>query len=232
MKKITLAALLLFAAAFGLSAHAATLPYTVDYPLGRQTGPYDISLPKFNTTLGTLNSATLTVRAAVQHNFYVSNPSSVVVTSNVTSLADMEVVSSDPTLNNFVSGLALTSSVRPGIFSYAPGQTRYFGPVNFEDSRSFTTAQLADQVASGALSTSGSEKFPLECLPVYGFRLQGSGAGFTVVQDNFSACSATVTYDYTPFPSIPTLSQAMLALLSLMLLACGVLQVRRRTAQG
>lgn len=236
MTKTALLPFLLTSALLSLPVGAATLPYSVTYPLAVAAIDLDISLPKFNTTLGTLNSAQLEVRGEVRFIFNAKNFADTSQTSTITSTTTLMLSSSNAELDAVFSGDTIELQATTGALPYAVGQIRSFGPFDEQGSVTFTAAQLAGLVASGAFSAAGSANFPLRCMSQARLDVRGGGGNILINQDTQARCSATVTYDYTPFAStpapVPTLSQGALALLSLLLLGWGAITVRRENGKS
>ena len=215
------------------SAHAATATYSFDHPLSpteiSQTG----SLGLFNSTLGTLTAASLTVDASLRATFSGTNNGANAQNAMITPMSDIGIGSTLAAVNAlFGHDVALnpdfTLSVTSGVQNYAVGQTRSFGPFTHQGT---VTKDLAAILA--ALSAPGGGTFDLTCDSLSGIRVLGGGGSIATTQATEARCGATITYTYTPAPpapvNVPVGGAGTVALMGLAILglAAGLRRKRR-----
>lgn len=201
------------------AASAATLTYSFTKPEQttdiKQTG----SLNKFNTSLGTLTEVKLTLSGAATQSYGGTNTSSNNQNARITTNTDFYFI--------FDNGIILTTpnnaspafifSNTSGVLSYAPGQTRQFGP--FRPSTSVDYLFPTNSALSNFLGTAGSE-FSVTCETLSGLIVQGGGGNITASQSTTAGCGASVTYTYNPAPPPQNVPEPS-AVLGLVLLGLG-----------
>ncbi|MBL8394457.1 MAG: choice-of-anchor E domain-containing protein [Candidatus Accumulibacter sp.] len=219
MKKYLLAAAVVSALGIG-SASAASVSYDFTFPLSVTEIDNTGTLGLFDSTLGTLTQATLEVTGAARFLYTGTNQAvqnqSAILTSSTTIFWDSSINALDALLAAI--GLSDTS----GVQTYAPGETKSFGPV----SGSITDTDLILNAATlNLLQAAGGGTFTLNCQSLSGFQVQGGGGNIDTTQDTQAGCGAKITYEYntnqTPEP-------ASMLLVGLGLLGLGA--ARRRQA--
>ena len=210
MKKVStaLAALLLCA-----GAQAATVSFQYGLPLVQSTTEINQTgtLGLFNSALGTLTGASITVFGGATFSYTGKNNGATAANSNLTASTTLLWDSSINALDAFLlDQIALSDS--SGIQNYAVGQMRSFGPTA-------KTGQLTDDLASilGSLQAAGGGNFTLNCESISGIAVQGGGGNIATTQATTAGCGAMITYTFTPtttgVPEPTSLALAGLALL-------------------
>lgn len=221
MNRILPALLLAGLLASGLPAQAASLSFS-NAPQANpmnQSGTLDL----FDTSIGTLQSAKLTIFGVGYSTFAFNNTSG--STRNVTAASEISIYTSSSLgglasiLNNLSPTLALTTNTGPltldtGFTSVAP----------LASSKSLEL----DLDPSIFLSTGGGN-FTVWCEGTDSKSLQGQTAGVGMTLSTTAGCGATLVYNY--LPNVAKVSEpASLALLGVGLM--GVLVSRRRKPQA
>lgn len=189
MKKSIIAALVVFGA---VSAHAATVSYQYGLPIAQatteigQTG----SLGLFDSSLGTLTGAALTIEGAATFAFSGANNSAQAQLARITSSTELLWSSSLAAINPFLN--VFTLSATSGFQSYAVGETKNFGPFNVSDSQ-------VDNLSSilSSLQLAGGGNFDLTCNSLSGLTVAGGGGNISTTQATTAGCGASIVYEYT-----------------------------------
>lgn len=190
-----------------------------------QTG----SLGLFDSSLGTLNSVTITLDG--------SSTATIDLTNKVSSTGPQRVRAASTVDLLFNSSIAGLDSILMGIMfptltnatplvTLNPGESQSFGPLTASDSYGLTAADLSGITASFAAAGGGS--FNVMCSSLSGFTLTGGGGQIDSSQATTAGCGATIVYDYTAVvvPPTPVPEPASMALVGLG--ALGLAAARRR----
>ena len=180
-----------------VSANAATVTYSFTNPLSpteiNQTG----SLSLFDSNLGTLTGASLTVTgnlesvATLAHSDARNQRLRLIFSSDVGLSSSLGAVHQ---LFNHSSDLSIATDT--GLQTLAPGAT-YVSPLLTD--QKILTANL--NAALAALSAPGGGNFNVNCASLSGVSLSG-GANVRFTQSTSAGCDATITYTYDPAPPI------------------------------
>lgn len=190
---------LFVAAALSLAAQADAATITETFTNFKQSTEISQSgtLKLFNTSLGTLVGATLTVYGQADMSFIATNMDSRSLAATVTSSIDLSFTSSLAALNPFLQdGLSLSAS--SGTLSYAAHELRYFGPF----ARSASGSDDLSSILSALQSNVGGV-FSINCNSLSGVTVVGGGGNIVADSSNLAACGASIQYDYTSGPVAP-----------------------------
>ena len=227
MKRLSLA---LAALAVAGGAQAATVSFQYGLPIVTSVTEITQSgnLGLFNSTLGTLTSASLTVFGSAVFQFSVTNSAAQSQLANVTSSTALSWSSSVGALNAPLTGATINLSFSTGATSFAPGVPTPFGPSSQSGNTPFTFNDLPTLTA---LSAAGGGTFSLTCQSLSGLTVVGGGGNLSIPQQTQAGCGAQITYTYQPPPPPPppgVPEPASLALVGLALAGASVASRRRR----
>lgn len=220
MKRAVLAFATLALAA-GAQAATVTFQYGFDDELVNtpfiHTGPLGL----FDSTLGTLTSASLLVRGRYQLSLGGTNASSDSQTVELLSQLGSTWDSSLNELDAFITE-QVGWSYSTGTQTYAPGETKTFsfGPLS---------AGYLDNLESilHLLQAEGGGSFDMTCTTSSSTSTRDPASNFTVSQDAMASCGARVVYTYDAAPASVVPEPAALALVTLALGMVGVASRRR-----
>ena len=180
-----------------VSANAATVTYSFTNPLSpseiNQTG----SLSLFDSNLGTLTGASLTVTGNLESVVTLAHSAARNQRLRLISSSDVGLSSSLGAVHqlfNHSSDLSIATDT--GLQTVAPGAT-YVSPLLTD--QKILTANL--NAALAALSAPGGGNFNVNCASLSGVSVSG-GPNVRFTQSTSAGCDATITYTYDPAPPI------------------------------
>ena len=180
------------------SANAATVTYSFANPLSTTEINQAMPLSLFDSNLGTLTGASLTVTANLDAYMTVINKATVTRTSTLTLMSDIGISSSlvgvNQLFDNF-SDIPLSNTIGP--IQFPPATPILVGP--FIDQK-VLTKDLSTALAE--LSAPGGGSFTINCTSLSGMRLAGGGGNLDGNPTTMVGCGATITYTYDPAPPI------------------------------
>lgn len=220
MKRTLIAAAAILGA---VGAHAATVSFDFGLPLALTTTEINPTgaLGLFDSNLGTLTGATLTIEGGASFSFTGTNGSVQSQLANITSSTDLFWSTDLGALTPFLGTISLSAT--SGALNYAVGETKSFGPLADSDSQ---FDDLAAILAS--LQQAGGGSFNLTCQSLSGLTVSGGGGNVSASQNTQAGCGATIVYTYSDTPPPPVPEPASLALVGLAL--AGLAVAKRRKA--
>ena len=179
-----------------VSANAATVTYSFTNPLStteiNQTG----SLSLFDSNLGTLTGASLTVTGNLESVVSFVNSASRNQRIRLISSSDVGLSSSLGAVHQlFNHSSDLSIAIDTGLQTLASGAT-YVSPLLTD--QKILTANL--NTALAALSAPGGGNFNLNCESLSSVSVSGGGGNVRYSQATKAGCGATITYTYDPAP--------------------------------
>lgn len=227
MKKTLLAAAALLV---GVSAQALTVSFDYGLPIVEAGTDFTQSgsLGLFDSTLGTLTGAMLTVYGSATFNYsgtYVPpGPNSALTqTARLNVSTELGYTSSLASVTSFL-GTPLALSATSGSQTYAQNETKTFGPNMAADN---SVVDLGSVL--GSLQAAGGGNFNLTCETLSGIAVIGGGGNIDTTQTTTAGCGAEIVYTFDAAVPPPTTvpEPGSLALLGLAL-AGGYAATRRR----
>lgn len=205
------------------TANASTVTSSFTNPFAtteiNQTG----TLALFDSTLGTLLGAMITVTGNAVMNVSGTNNSD---TAEFIELAPFTRLSWTTTLSPLSAFLLdkIKLEATSGELEYQVGETFSFGPLNATLSN---TDNLASILAS--MQASGGGAFNVSCTSKSGISIFGGGGNVDTTQATTANCGASITYTYEAAPTnVP--EPGTMALVGLALAGAGVFSRRRNKA--
>lgn len=220
---------LLGALVIAASSHAAILSYTNTATAGGNNTPFNLTLSKFNTGLGTLTGVTVTVSFSdLSGSFDISTPTATSVDFLSAAADTILIQGTNNTLGFTGYTNSTTVTTTPGTNTTIPGNsTTNFAvtPVNVLTNLS----QLISNTFWSAYQTAGSGNIVFSLIQDPDISV--SGGSFNVDSTAFIANSQmVVTYDYDPSVAVPEPATAVAGAL---VIAVGlVVSARRRRARA
>lgn len=190
MKRLSL---LIASIALATSASAATLSYNFTNPLETTEITQTGSLGLFDTTLGTLTGAVLTLTDEMNSAISLTNRASGTQRTRATGTVDLFFGSSIGALDSILSAANPIGSlsVTTGFQTLASGATATFGPLTATDS---DILDLNAILAS--LSAAGGGVFGVTCESLSGIAIQGGGGNIASTQTTTAGCGGSIEYTY------------------------------------
>lgn len=215
MKRLSLLAASLALAA---SANAATVTYIFNNPLQGTEINQTANLGLFDSTLGTLTSASLVLTDSMVTTISLTNNAGQAQTVKATGTVDIFFGSSLAGLNAILTGLNPVGalSADTGFQTLASGATVPFGPLSSSDSDNINVSGIL-----GSLTSAGGGNFSVSCSSISGFALTGGGGQIASEQTTSAQCGGTLVYTYTPATTNRTPEPGSLALVGLALAGIG-----------
>ena len=189
-------------ASFPNVASASTL---VTVPGGQFNNPRQVTeidqtgtLNKFDSSLGDLVSATLTLSGSFLQSFTGTN------TAQQTQIARiLTAVNLFFNIPGYSGAFPLPPQVSFGIdtgdLSYSPGEVKNFGPFDEKRAVSFTISAPGDL----AFFDSSGQAFDVTCVSLSDLRAVGGGGNISVTQNTQAGCHASIEYTYSRHTAVP-----------------------------
>ncbi len=210
-------------------SQAATIGFAFNSPVQSTDFSYTGSLGTFDSTLGSLTGATLTLNDSWNTAFTLQYQPLVVGTGTAATQTFRYNGSTDLNYTSSLAGLDALMAGQGGSYAYntgwvtlAIGASRAFGP--YTDSH---TASLDLSSLFAALSTVGAGSFNIDCSTLSGSGFAGGGGNIVTTQNTNAGCGAAIAYTYTATPPAAVPLPGSVALLGLGLL--GFAAARRRS---
>jgi hypothetical protein len=192
--------------AIGSWASAANAVGIVTETFGTWTGDLSTteieqwgSLPKFDTNLGILLSAKLTLSGHAIQSYSVTSPAPTPQTVIITSTTNLFFFVDDgggntATLVDPNDGLpAFELSSSSGFVIFWPGERKDFGPYTLWEEKDYL---FPPNFPLSFFLKDGGDTFDVHCFSISGFFVTGGGGNIDAAQDTQAYCDAEIEYTY------------------------------------
>lgn len=204
-----------FSLLFAGALSAQTLTYEFGNPIVEATTEINQtgSLGLFDSNLGTLTGAILTIFGSGTTSLTVSSAAATTVNARVnidtalsfsSNLAGVDTLVADP-------GSSFSLLYTTGINSYTPGQTRDFGPLTYEDKAVIDLVSVL-----GELQAPGGGTFDIIGTSLTSQSVLGGGGNLTVLLNTQAGIGGRIEYTYIPVPEPSSLLLAAMPLLAML----------------
>jgi len=224
MKNLLLKSILIAGSALALNANAAIISGG-SFTNAEQTTEINQSgnLNLFDSNLGNLTSVSFSFTGSGTTSFSVTNNAAQSQLARVDSSVELNYSSTNAAIAALLGTLTqplVILSFTTGNQSYAPGETKNFGPFLDSDSANqiFTTALAAFQQPGGGV-------FNVNCQSLSGISIVGGGGNVNSSQSTLAGCGASISYTYSAH-NVP--EPASISMIGLGL--AGISFLRRRKA--
>jgi len=208
-------------AAFG--SQAATLSFSFNNALQPTEIAQSGALGLFDTSLGTLTAATLTVTGAANTVITLTNNAQQSQLVQATGTVDLLYGSSLASINTILAGIGFPQLTMPtGIQNIAAGGT-FLSPLLAD-----TDTDSANVFGAAGLAVAGGGNFNVTCQSLSGIGISGGGGQIASNQTTNAGCGAEIVYTYTVNPPTQTPEPSSLALIGLALAGFGASRKARR----
>ena len=190
-----------------IAESSAALTYSSQYGLDTQLNVTQLnvteinetgSLSKFDSNLGTLVGATLTLYGGANFTIALTNTSLQSQSVRATATATLIFTSNELQVNGQIEQQKpeIVLSAATGAVTIPSGQTSNFGP--YAKSASFNY-DLNSILAS--VQSPGGGSFSINATSVSGLTVLGGGGNVSASQSTFAGAGAMITYTYVPEPT-------------------------------
>lgn len=175
-------------------AQAATLEFCVNHPYAETEVNFSTDLPKFDPSLGTFQSATITAAAGAQTSIGLmsSAQTPAAVIAKGTSTTSLSTTGPD----GVEAALALDLVATTGFVSIDPGSTFNYGPVEVLANASRVSTDVARWAGAGTVHFSTTS--------LSGLSVAGGGGNLASTQATSATFKMCVVYDYELAPTTTT----------------------------
>ncbi len=153
------------------------------------------TLTKFDSNLGTLTGAILTLYGGAQFSMTGTNTAANSQNAKLTSTSDLFFTSSESAVNTTIGSSSISMLYATSNETFTVGETKNFGPVTDEKQLTFNLISILSSVQA-----SGGGTFTITAKSLSGFGLIGGGGNISTTQDTVAGAGASITYTYIPVP--------------------------------